>query len=424
MKLHGIQWPARLATVGWMVAGLAGMGEARAATVHPGSDGSDGVLTVTRDLVIDMDSRPDGIYRYAAVHVREGAMVTFRPNARNTPVVWLVQGSCVIEGIVDVSGTAGIEGGGGPGGPGGFRGGNAGARGLGPGGGPAGVLPNGGWVPESSGGAFATVGFHASPNGVPPEPYGSKYLLPLVGGSGGGGAAESQTHTGVYTAGVAGGGGGGAFLIAADRVRLTGRIEARGGAGELWDGIFGHGNRVVGGSGSGGAVRIVANRLEGNGIIHAGGGPSTTVGAGGAGRVRIDCIDDAFGGSLGGVVSRGFQPVVFPAPDALGVSLRIAQVEEIAVEETAGSDPGKPGVILPFLSEGGQRVTVECRGLPLGTEVLVTATSAVTGEQVTVAGRNDRGTEDRSYADIRVPLPPGSGLLWARTRLVTLGEGE
>lgn len=43
-----------------------------------------------------MADHPDGIYHYTSVNIPSGVTVTFKPNAANTPVVWLVQGNCVI----------------------------------------------------------------------------------------------------------------------------------------------------------------------------------------------------------------------------------------------------------------------------------------------------------------------------------------
>ena len=77
----------------------------RAQQVNSGSNGSDGAFNPTANVVIDMADHPDGIYQYTSVNIPAGVTVTFIPNAGNKPVVWLVQGSCVINsgGRVDVS---------------------------------------------------------------------------------------------------------------------------------------------------------------------------------------------------------------------------------------------------------------------------------------------------------------------------------
>src|ERR1035438_4132760 len=116
------------------------------AQVNSGSDGSDGAFNPTTNIVINMADHPDGIYQYTSVTISNGVTVTFIPNAVNTPVVWLVQNNCVINGTVTLDGGGGIGMQGGIRGVGGFSGGNGGGGGApagdgqGPGGGPAGFV--------------------------------------------------------------------------------------------------------------------------------------------------------------------------------------------------------------------------------------------------------------------------------------------
>ena len=81
---------AAIAAILWPLTGFA--------QVNSGSNGSDGALNPTSDLVIDMADHPDGIYHYTSVNIPAGVTVSFIPNAGNKPVVWLVQGDCVISG--------------------------------------------------------------------------------------------------------------------------------------------------------------------------------------------------------------------------------------------------------------------------------------------------------------------------------------
>src|SRR5438132_40450 len=113
------------------------------AQVNSGSNGSDGAFNPTTNTVINMADHPNGIYQYTSVNIPSGVTVTFILNANNTPVVWLVQNDCFINGTVDVSGQT-VDwdtSQGGTGGPGGYRGGNGQAAanpsstGSGPGGG-------------------------------------------------------------------------------------------------------------------------------------------------------------------------------------------------------------------------------------------------------------------------------------------------
>ena len=85
------------------------------AQVDSGSNGHDGAFNPTQDVTVDMTDHPDGIYQYSSVNIPEGVTVTFKPNANNSPVIWLVQGDCSIGGYVDVGTNS----------PGGFPGGNA-----------------------------------------------------------------------------------------------------------------------------------------------------------------------------------------------------------------------------------------------------------------------------------------------------------
>jgi len=167
------------------------------AQVNSGSNGSDGAFNPTTNIVINMADHPNGIYQFTSVNISNGVTVTFIPNANNTPVIWLVQSNCVIDGTVDVSGKSTIPANGaagGLGGPGGFRGGNGGNDGNG-GQGPGGGLADGsgqaaafGTLPTLWNGSFYVTISNGS------SIYGNQFLLPLVGGSGGGGSTNSQVQ--------------------------------------------------------------------------------------------------------------------------------------------------------------------------------------------------------------------------------------
>src|ERR1039458_5743288 len=88
-----------------MIAVLLGAGAS--AQVNSGSNGSDGAFNPTSSTNIDMADHPNGIYQYTSVNIPTNVTVTFIPNANNTPVVWLVQSSAVINGNISVNGNAG-----------------------------------------------------------------------------------------------------------------------------------------------------------------------------------------------------------------------------------------------------------------------------------------------------------------------------
>lgn len=220
------------------------------AQINVSSDGSDGVFNPPGNVTIDLAQAIPGawndpvlpanagkgiydrdkraiIFKYASVDIAAGRTVSFSNHPSRAAVVWLVNGSVLISGAIN------LNGGGATGtfysvpGPGGFRGGpQAGlAVGLGPGGG-------------NGSGRYASV------------PYGNPTCLPLIGGSGGKGES--------FNGASAGGGGGGAILIAASSViQINGSILANGGT------PF---NSNVG---SGGAIRLAANSISGTGSISA-----------------------------------------------------------------------------------------------------------------------------------------------------------
>jgi hypothetical protein len=108
--------------------------------------------------------------------------------------------------------------------------------------------------------------------------YGNVLLLPLVGGSGGGGATPSADF-------VEQGYGGGAILIASNSKIEGASVLAKGGASS------------IGGHGSGGAIRLVAP------VVLINGGTLQATG-GGPGRIRIDTTNH--------VEFRGYPPGQFP----------------------------------------------------------------------------------------------------------------
>src|ERR1041385_2918739 len=152
---------------------------------NAGSDGSLGDVVISADTTVDLP--PDGKLNYKSLTVNSGVRLNFNRNARNTPVFLLSQGDIIIDGTIDVNGSVAGSNNGGLGGPGGFDGGKPGfsaevppGDGYGPGGG-IGSDPN--CNPTSAGaGSYGTFG-----QGKVGVTYGSSLLIPIIGGSGGGG---------------------------------------------------------------------------------------------------------------------------------------------------------------------------------------------------------------------------------------------
>ena len=217
---------------------------------NSGSTGADGALNdttlpaactrATNTITCTLPaSTPGGVFNFTTVTIPAGVTLQFIKNARNTPVTMLATGDVTINGMINIKGTRAVGIAGAEGGPGGFRGGDggvgieadlvAGKSGEGPGGGSAGKSNN----IFGGGAGFAIVGAtsangNAQNGGLGGPRYGSRTLLPLIGGSGGGGTAASTSSPG-----NGGGGGGGAILIASSGRILFGStssgIDATGG---------------------------------------------------------------------------------------------------------------------------------------------------------------------------------------------------
>jgi hypothetical protein len=331
--------------------------EVRAQSFDSGSNGSLGDLVVplpdnTQGITLDVP--PDGVFNFRTITLNRFGTITFRRNALNTPVYLLATGDIVTVPassiIVDGESGTSSPSAGGLGGPGGFDGGQPGFEGVppgdgnGPGGGLGGAPLTDGAM-DSSAGAAAYGSAAAKPSASDGMPYGSPLLVPIVGGSGGGGSAP---FPGTPGSGRGGGGGGGAIVIASStRIVIDGSISAKGGS--SFDSA---------GGGSGGAVRLVAPVVSGGSsavVVSGGFGQTglTHLDTAGGGRVRIDALD-----------RRGLSVITNP-PDALSVGAFMAVfppvVPKLDLIEVGGQAvaPGAPAEItLPFGADAVQPVKV------------------------------------------------------------------
>ncbi len=373
------------------------------AQVNSGSDGSDGAFNPTAtNTVINMTDHPTGIYQYTSVNIPTNVTVTFIPNVSNTPVVWLIQSNCAIDGTIDVSGQNATDANGAAGGPGGFAGGHGSINpsvGQGPGGGNIGIYSSYS-ITIGGNGSFGTQGdingyepgnvlFEAAPG----QTYGNSFLIPLIGGSGGGGGTRIGDSPS-----SGGGGGGGAMLIAASgSVAINGCILAYGGSSD---------GRSAG-WGSGGGIRIIAGRLSGTGRVATQSAQSE-----GEGRVRLDTPDNEFIGSIyGGVLSQGFQPVIFPT-SGQGAQLTIASVGGVPVSASPTGAISTPDAVLSAQQNNPISIVVNCANLPLNTQITVSVKPA-NGSAVSATGLNNSGTLSSSTATISIVMPRGGGLIYA-----------
>lgn len=239
-------------------------------TFDSGSTGADGALNLTTPGTVIFDPaalnlRPavENVFHFTTINIGPGVTVRFTTKSFNHPVYWLAQGAVTINGTLNLDGENGLgeEAPGiltlypAAGGSGGFNGGLPGQPGSG---------PNGGTPTVADQNAKQT------PN---------RYLIPLVGGSGGAGLPSNG--------GTGGGGGGAIYIASSTSITFGGGILARGAPG----------GRV--GGGGGGAIRLMApNVVQGctnfagctapHGDRHCADGGALQAGGAAIGVVRID----------------------------------------------------------------------------------------------------------------------------------------
>jgi hypothetical protein len=174
-----------------------------------------------------------------------------------------------------------------------------------------------------------------------------------------------------------------------------------------------------GGAGSGGAVRLVATSLIGNGSISVGGGVTSdssfwggpyVLNGAGSGRVRIDVLQSSFSGSVGGVFTQGFQPIILSAGQAS--QLTVASVGGVPVSASPTGVLTTPDAVLSSQQDNPIPVVVNCANLPLNTLITVSVKPA-NGASVSATGYNNAGTQASSTATIPIIIPRGGGLIYA-----------
>ncbi|MCH9651412.1 MAG: hypothetical protein K0U98_24510 [Deltaproteobacteria bacterium] len=377
------------------------------------SDSSDGALVLTTPGVVEFDPStfvppldPDGdnIYHFTTITIAAGVTVRLSGDKLNGPVYWLASGAVQIDGEIDLNGEDG------PGDPsfpeglpaiagaGGFSGGaggtavSIGQAGRGPGGG----LNVEGPAQSGGGGGHLTSGV-SSPFGNGGAPYGSDFLVPLVGGSGGAGGDFS------VSSGGGGGAGGGALLLASSvSVVIEGAIRTNGGRGG--DGRFG------GGGGSGGSIRVASPIVSGAGILRATGGgrglggiSAWNGGIGSEGRIRLEAQQQLYTGDsqpdhLWRVPYSPHLPAN-PAP-----TVRVATIDGVAVAQPSTGSFVVPDVTIATADPVA--VVLEGRFIPLGTTVEVTFFSDDGATQVMTSSPL-AGTEALSSATLSLTIPSG-----------------
>jgi hypothetical protein len=277
-------------------------------------------------------------------------------------------------------------------GPGGFAGGNGGKMGS-----PS-TDGNPGFGPTGGAGGHANVGEFGQDAG--PTPIATS-LIPLVGGSGGGGTGAWDTACGFRGPGGSGGGGGGALLVAANvQINLdTSAIDARGGLGGY--NCFGY----RGGSGSGGSLRLVAPTISGNSTIQLSNG-----------IIRVEGNAAAFSGFIDTV--RG---TVLSAPQPArpgGVpTLRITSVGGIAVGQNPTGSISTPDVTFQTAPSGPVTVNLAASNIPTTSpaKVVTVRANPLIGTSTEAESTPLTGSLQSSTASASLTIPAGAGVITAVT---------
>ncbi len=369
---------------------LASAPAALAQTFSSGSTGADGALNLTTPGIIVFDPKkfnppldPDGdnIYHFTTINIAAGVTVQLRGDLLTGPVIWLAQGAVQINGMVDLSGqdnlyaastlqrTVTVPG------AGGYAGGypvasGVGGAGAGPGGGTFCSPYNAPQVGES--GVFS----------------GNQFLVPLIGGSGGG-------AMGPY----GGGAGGGAILIASSTSIIgAGSIRATGGNDPTP-------NYAISGTGSGGAIRLVAPSVTFSGLLNVSGGTPGARCRNGTndGVIRIEAFQIGSINKLGTLYTATPFGLFLPSTSA-GPTLRVVSVGGNPVATLLSGAFTMPDVTVN--SNLPLAVSIAATNVPVGTIVTLTIFSE-NGPDQTIQSTPLAGTLATSTATASVTLPSG-----------------
>ena len=362
-----------------------------------GSTGVDGALNITTPGVTYFNptalnlTKNTNIFNFTTITIAAGSTLKFWEGVFHGPVFLLASGDVTINGTIDITGDAspgptasGAQQGISFAGSGGYSGGLGGIHGdpnhaalpgNGPGGGAAGDI--------NSSNTWAVGGTFS----------GDQFLVPLVGGSGGGGTNDNGQF------GAQGGAGGGAILIASS-TKITFDGQGKGTANILAYGGNGNGR---GCGGSGGAVRLVSNSIMGAnsfGINMSTQGGGACKSGPGYGLARIEANSTNFSSSD----FAGATAVQFSVPYALNL-------------------PTAPLPVISVTSVGGIAINANPFSFPDATintsspvPVVITATNVPLTSTVTMYLLSDKGpnqtipvtltgTNTASTATVNVTFP-------------------
>ncbi len=375
-----------------------------------GSSGIDGPLSPQQNVVIDLNSKPDGIFNYTDITIPAGVTVSFINNLANTPVIWLASGAVQIDGVVDINGENGHHETGpflmSKPGPGGFPGGTAEINdssflgGFGPGGG-------GRDATLAGAGSFGSAGQDT----IPGAQYGNIFLFPLIGGSGGAGGFPPAPS---LNGGGGGGAGGGAILVASSiSITVNGSILARGG-----DNLRSFSNSAAGKGGSGGAIRLIANAIYGQGALDTLGGLNANGNRGraGQGRVRIEAFQLPSELVIIGPTTMSSPGPIFPPSNAPTITATMVGAQVLI--DPKGNILGQPDAEIASIDP--VQIQIEAQFVPVGTTITVRV-APTTDVPFEVTSTPLAGTFEQSVATADITFPPGDNEVTLRTEFAPGG---
>jgi hypothetical protein len=371
------------------------VGPTHSQTFSSESTGADGALNLTTPgtLVFDpkafqpaLNPAGDNIFNFTTINIASGVTVRLSGKILTGPVYWLAQGAVQIAGTIDISGGGGhaagnnlsdrIQAAPGAGGYGGGMGGDA---------------PTGRFPPTAGSGPGRGDVVNIFTGEGRGTFTGSQFLIPLIGGSGGGGV-QSVFGCGNLLFGGGGGAGGGALLIASSNsITVTGTINANGGPAGC-----------DGASGSGGAIRLIAPTIAGTGTITAAGATACCFNIkSGDGRIRLEAFQQNFTGGFNGTPTSQSPPFKLVLPATPPSSIRVTSVAGIPINANPFSFPDAV-----INSSKPVLLTIEARYVPLGTVPTLFIFSENVGDQVITAPAL-AGTLQLSTTSVNVTIPSG-----------------
>jgi hypothetical protein len=131
----------------------------------------------------------------------------------------------------------------------------------------------------------------------------------------------------------------------------------------------------------------------------------------GLGRVRFDVMDPHFTGTVNGVFTQGFQPIVLLPSN--GVSLAIQRIGDAIVGASPSGFVGAPDVMVGSQQTNPVPIVVQCLNIPLGSPITVDVKPA-NGQMIESIGFNNVGTQASSIATVFVTMPRGGGTIEAK----------